>query len=158
MPRTRKPAGTAVDRRNGRQLEVEAHHLGEFPLPVRSADARTRQVWAALWGDPVSSALSLVDRELVVRWITSVDRWIKALASADASPIATGSMGQEVPSPWFAIAKQHLDVAERCEQQLGVGALNRARLGISIVAARRSLEDLNAEIGEVGDEPDPRLS
>ena len=163
MPRTKKPAGQAVDRRNGRRAELESAGgpLAKFTLPKRTDgrpyDARTRGMYAALWADPVSSALALVDREIVIRWALAVDNWIKALVNADASPIATGSMGQEVPSPWFGIAKQHLDVATECERQIGVGALNRARLGFTIASARKSMEELNAMLEGGDDEPDPRL-
>jgi hypothetical protein len=157
MPRTKKPPGQAVDRRNGRRAELEGQALEKFPLPVKRPAIRTRRVWAALWDDPVSSVLALVDREMVIRWITSTDAWITALGKAELEPVSRGSMGQEVPSPFYAIAKQHLDEIEKCEQQLGVGALNRARLGLTITTARRSLDDLNRDFLEAGDEPDPRL-
>lgn len=164
MPRTKKPAGTAVDRRNGRTATLDAAGpggLAKFSLPKRTDglayDLRTRRMYAALWADPVSKALSPVDRELVIRWAQSVDSWIKALEKANESPITTGSMEQEVPSPWFAIAKQHLDAAVDVEKQIGVGALNRARLGLTIVQARKTLMELNAELDEGNeDEPDPR--
>jgi hypothetical protein len=168
MPRTKKAAGTAVDRRNGRSVTLEAAAggaLAKFPLPKRSDglayDVRSRRMYAALWADPVSSALSLVDRELVIRWVESVDSWIKALISANEDPVTTGSMRQEVPSPWFAIAKQHLDAAVGVEQQLGVGALNRARLGLTIGQARKTLQELNADLDgeddDDDDDDDPRL-
>lgn len=157
MPRTKKAPGTAVDRRNGRRAELEGQALEKFPLPVPKASLRTRRVWDALWDDPVSSVLALVDREMVTRWIVSVDAWIGAMSTAEQDPVSRGSMGQEVPSPYYAIAKQHLDTVEKCEQQLGVGALNRARLGLTITTARRSLDDLNREFLEGNDEPDPRL-
>ena len=163
MPRTKKPQGQAVDRRNGRQATLEsANPLVRFALPKRSDgepyDLRTRRMYAAFWEDPITSVLSVTDREVVIRWAQAVDDWLKALVRAHASPIATGSMGQEVPSPWFAIAKQALDVADRCEAQIGVGALNRARLGFSIGQAQKSLMDLNRELAEaVANEQDPRL-
>jgi hypothetical protein len=164
MPRTKKPAGTAVDRRNGRTVTLgeAVGGLKKFTLPKRSDglayDLRTRRMYAALWADPVSSALSPVDRELVVRWAQSVDDWIKALESARADPVTTGSMHQDVASPYFAIAAQALIAAERVEQQLGVGALNRARLGLTIGQARKSLQELNADLdGDDDDDDDPRL-
>jgi hypothetical protein len=164
MPRTKKPAGTAVDRRNGRQAVLDGSGpLAKFSLPRRAdgrpLDVRTRRMVAALRADPVSQALSAVDREIVIRWALSVDDWIKALARAHAEPLSTGSMGQEVPSPWWGIAKQALDVAVAMEQQMGIGALNRARLGLTIGKAQMTLEELNAmhEEGD-DDEYDPRLS
>lgn len=133
-------------------------------MPKRSDgkryDARTARMWKSLWDDgPLSSVLSPVDRELVIRWAQSVDDWIKAMEAGRAAPVTTGSMGQEVASPHFAIAAQALAVAERCEAQIGVGALNRVRLGIALLAEARSLLDLS--FGFPGDgangESDPRL-
>jgi len=119
----------------------------------------TRRAWAALWADPVASALTPVDRPVLLRWADAVDRASRSLELADADPIATGSMGQEVESPYYGIADKAIRVAERCEAQLGVGALNRARLGIAILSERASLADLNERImssgGDDGDD-DPR--
>ena len=166
MPRAKKPAGTAVDRRNGEQASLPRVPLARFPLPRRSDgrdyDLRTRRMWKALFDDQaLSQVLSPVDRELVVRWAQSVDDWIKALAAARETPIAKGSMGQEVASPQFAIAAQAMSVVVECERQIGVGALNRARLGIAILAQQASLADLASRFpgdgGGFGDEPDPRL-
>ena len=166
MPRAKKPAGTAIDPRNGERASLPAVPLARFPLPRRSDglkyDLRTQRMWKALFDDvALSSVLSPVDRELVIRWAQAVDDWIKALSSARAAPIGKGSMGQEVASPHFAIAAQAMGVVVECERQIGIGALNRARLGIAILAERASLADLASRFpgdgGGIGDEPDPRL-
>ena len=68
-------------------------------------------------------------------------------------------MGQEVESPYYGIADKAIRTAQACEAQLGVGALNRARLGIAILQERSSLADLNAKYaggGDSGEERDPR--
>jgi hypothetical protein len=160
MPRTKKAAGSAVDRRNGRRAELTAVAVAKFALPRRDPAWRleTRRAWAALWDDPVASALTPVDRPVLLRWADSLDRAARSLELADADPIARGSMGQEVASPYYTIANDALRVAEHCEAQLGVGALNRARLGIAILQERSSLADLNARImdGGGGDDDDPR--
>lgn len=166
MPKMPKPAGTAVNSRNGAQVQVAgAVSLKRFALPRRSDgldyDLRTRRMWKALFDDEALAAvLSPVDRELVVRWAQAVDDNLKALASARADPISRGSMGQEVASPFFAIAAQAMGVVVECERQIGVGALNRARLGIAILAERAGLADLAARFpGDGGGfgESDPRL-
>jgi hypothetical protein len=118
-------------------------------------------MWKSLFDDQaLSSVLSPVDRELVIRWAVSVDDWIKALEQARKVPITEGRNEQPVASPYFAIAKQAMDIVIECERQIGIGALNRARLGIAILAERASLAGLAARFpGEGGgtDEPDPRL-
>jgi hypothetical protein len=161
MPRTKKAPGTAVDRRNGRRTEVAASSLPKFALPRREPAWRleTKRAWAALWDDPVASALTPVDRPVLLRWADAVDRAARSLELADADPIAKGSMGQAVESPYYGIADKAIRVAAQCEAQLGVGALNRARLGIALTTERSSLEDLNARLRRREDAPkraDPR--
>jgi hypothetical protein len=161
VPRTKKAAGTAVDRRNGRQSVIAASSLVEFALPKRTAGEpwrlETRKAWSALWLDPVAGALTPVDRPVLLRWADSIDRAQRHLELGDADPIAHGSMGQEVESPHYGIADKALRVAQACEAQLGVGALNRARLGIAILAEKESLDALNARLaGGNDDDDDPR--
>jgi P27 family predicted phage terminase small subunit len=161
VPRTKKPAGQAVDRRNGRRAELAAAApLAKFPLPRRVPAwlPETRKAWDALWEDPVSSLLSVADRPLLLRWVDALDRAGRTLAEADKRPTVKGSMGQPVENPLYGVADKALRVAMAIEAQVGVGALNRARLGLTFSAAQLSLADLNAAfMGEGDDEPDPRL-
>jgi hypothetical protein len=153
-----------VDSRNGARVTFAAVPLARFTLPKRSDgrpyDVRTRRMWVSLWADSrLSSVLSPVDRELVIRWAVSVDDWIKAREKALADPVAKGSMGQEVPAPWFSIAKQAEATVAECERQIGIGALNRARLGIALISEARGLAELSGAFpGKKGDDDDdPRL-
>ena len=161
MPRTKKPAGQAVDRRNGRRAGVSASALAKFALPKRERGwlPETRKAWTALWADgSLSSVLLPVDRPVLLRWADALDRAQRHLELGDANPIATGSQGQEVQSPHYQIANDALKVAQAMEAQLGVGALNRARLGIAVLAEQASLIDLNARIMDAGgdEDDDPR--
>lgn len=167
MPRTKKPAGQAVDKRNGRQAELGADAqpaVAYFDLPAqpdRPWRPETREAWAAFWADPVAQALTEVDQVVLLRWADYLDRAAAAVQRADVDPIATGSMGQPVENPGYGIAARAMTVVERCEAQLGIGALHRARLGIAIVAQKAALEDVNrrylqpAEDGQADDD-DPR--
>jgi len=164
MPRTKKAPGTAVDQRNGRRAEVAAPKLAKFALPKRSSGEpwrlETRKAWLALWADPVAKALTPVDRPVLLRWVDSLDRAAWALGRADESPVSKGSQGQDVASPFNAIANDALRVAMACEQQIGVGALNRARLGIAITSERITLDEMNARLKRPADAPrraDPRV-
>lgn len=166
MPRAKKPYGTAVDPRNGQRAELAASLLARFPLPKRSDgldfDPLTKRMWKDLFDDQaLASVIRPVDRGIVIRWAQSVDDCIKALAEAKKDPITEGRNDQPVASPWFAIAKQAMEIVTECEKQLGIGALNRARLGIAILAEKASLADLASRFPGDGDfsaEPDPRLT
>jgi hypothetical protein len=164
LPRTKKPAGTVADPRNGRRAEVTGSSLAKFALPRRSSGEpwglETRKAWDALWADPVASVLTPADRPVLLRWASSLERASWALELADANPIATGSQDQEVASPYYAIASDALRVAMAMEAQLGVGALNRARLGIAITTERISLDEMNGRLRRQDDAPrrlDPRV-
>ena len=164
MPRTKKPTGTAVDRRNGRQAQLDAPAVAYFDLPARPDNPwrpETRGAWAAFWADPVARALTDVDRVVLVRWADYLDRAAELVERADVDPVQTGSMGQPVENPLYAAAARAMATVERCEQQLGVGALNRARLGIAIVSERAALADVNRRYLQPApagaeDEDDPR--
>lgn len=162
MPRAKKLPGQAADPRNGQQLVLAAgERLAKFSLPRRPDkkpyDRRVRLMWDAYWRDErLSSVVLEADREVLIGWAQATDDAIKALALAWDSPISKGSMGQEVPSPYFGIAAQAQALAERCGRQLGIGALNRSNLGYTLVAEARSLADLSAAYPGDQPESDPR--
>lgn len=164
VPVGKKLPGQAVDKRNGMRVQMPAVRLAKFGLPKRSDgqayDLRVRRMWAAVWADHVSSALTVADREMLIRWAESVDDYIKARALGWENPIAKGREKEDKPSPWFAIAKEALTVAQECERQIGVGSLNRARLNIAVGEAVLTLDDVNARLSRPPDaprRPDPRV-
>jgi hypothetical protein len=162
MPRTKKPAGTAVDRRNGRRTEIAAAEpMRRFSLPKRADGepwlTETRKAWTAMWNDPVSSLLSPADRPILLRWAEALDRAARAYRRADEDPEAEGSMGQVIENPQYGVADKAIKIAQACEAQIGVGALNRARLGLTFTQAQLSLQELNAALeGGNDDDDDPR--
>lgn len=164
MPVGKKPPGQAVDRRNGERVDLAAARLRRFALPKRG-DGRTyhkrvASMWTALWKDPLTSALTVADREMLLRWAESVDDWIKARAKGWEDPITSGRNDQPVASPWFAIAKDAMAVVLECERQIGIGSLNRARLNIAVGEAALTLDDVNARLSRPKDGParrDPRV-
>lgn len=163
MPRTKKAAGTAVDRRNGRRAELAEQmqaSVAYFALPKRTPAWRpeTLTAWELFWADPVATALTEVDQVVLLRWAHHLDRAVRLTAQADRNPVAKGSMGQPVENPKYGTASRAMAVVEKCEAQLGIGALNRARLGIAIIGEKAALDDLNRRYlpgnSEDGDEDD----
>lgn len=172
MPRTKKAAGTTVDRRNGRRAELSAVTGGRFDIPEELLpDAEllpeAQAAWDAYWDDVVATAATPVDRAVLVRWITNYDRYLRLVAEADREPATAGSTGQAIANPLYKIAYQALSVVDACEKQMGVGALNRSNLGVAVITEKRSLADMNARYGGETDgdgdgaaveaRPDPRV-
>lgn len=157
MPRTKKPAGTTVDKRNGRRADLA---LAGEPMarPERPANlcGEAAQQWDAFWSDSAANVQTPADRGVVLRWIDAVDRYLRTLGEADSEPLVKGSTGQLVENPLYKIADRALGTVERCEKQLGIGALNRAGLGIAVISGQRSLADMNARYGDAGvEDPHP---
>jgi P27 family predicted phage terminase small subunit len=155
MPRTKKPAGTTVDRRNGRRGDLQVVAGGRLD-PPGGLSGDTLALWEAYWADPVSGVQTGVDRGLLHRWISEYDRYLRTVAEADRQPIVAGSKGQQVENPLYKVAYRALDAAERCERQLGIGPLWRSNLGIAVINEQKSLADMNARYGGAdADDGDP---
>lgn len=162
MPRTKKPAGTTVDRRNGRRSDLSIVTGGRLDPPDGLSEPALA-LWEAYWSDAVASVQTAVDRGVLTRWITEYDRYLRTVGEADQQPLVLGSKEQLVENPLYKIAYRALDAAERCERQMGVGPLYRSNLGIAVIAEQKSLADMNARYGGAdGDEgpaeaADPRV-
>lgn len=168
MPRTKKPAGHAVDRRNGRQAELKVLPDGQLAKPEMPEHLCVEAVtqWDAYWDSAAAGVQTPADRGVVLRWVDAVDRYLRTLGEADQRPLVEGSTGQLVENPLYKIAAAALATIERCEKQLGIGALNRAGLGIAVINEQRSLAEMNSRYGGDVDgrddssaqEEDPRLT
>lgn len=162
MPRTRKPPGTAVDKRNGARLvSVSAGTVEKLPAP-RGLSAPAKRAWAAFFEDRQAALLTASGRVVLLRWVDALDRYLRTLAEADKRPLVTGSTGQQVINPLYKIADSARAVLEACERQLGIGGLYAANLGLAAVSEAKSLADMNArysepEGGEDDADTDPRV-
>jgi len=146
LPRTKKPAGQAVDSRNGRRADLTVVQGQKFAAPDGISD-ESLAIWDTYWDDRVSTVQTAVDRVILIRWITELDRYFKLIQLADADPIVTGSQGQPVENPAYGTAHRSLTAAQYCEKQLGVGPLHRSALGIAVITESKSLADLNTTYG-----------
>lgn len=145
-------------------LTVHAGQAVERPDAPESLCPEARSQWDAYWDSPAAGIQTAADRGVVLRWIDAVDRYLRTLGEADRRPMVKGSTGQQVVNPLYKIAQDALSTVERAEKQLGIGALNRAGLGIAVINEQRSLQEMNAGYGggvDGGDQPteeeDPRF-
>lgn len=146
MPRTKKPAGTAVDPRNGRRADLTVVRGDRFDPPEGLCE-ETLTAWESYWSDGVASVQTPVDRAVLLRWAREMDRYLRLSAEADRQPSVRGSQGQPVENPLYGTAYKALAAVQACEKQMGMGALNRSALGIAVITERRSLADMNARYG-----------
>ena len=155
----KKPAGTAVDPRNGMRHELQAV-TGE--RPELSDDVRASltvsaiSAFDAVIDSPIANALTKADHVVLIRWVQAISKYEEAMREAESMPMSTGSMGQQILSPWYKVADMQLSVIEKCERQLGIGPKNRADLGITLLAAGRMPNQPRPASAPVPDEPDPR--
>lgn len=162
MPRTKKPAGTAIDPRNGRRADLTVV-AGQRFEPPDNLCSEALEAWDAYWNDRVAQVQTPVDRSVLLRWITETDRYLRLIAAADLEPVVRGSQGQPVENPMYGTAYKALNAVQACEKQMGMGALNRSALGIAVIAETKSLQDLNTAVGgrDAGPRavprPDPRV-
>lgn len=167
MPRPKKLAGTAADKRNGQRADLSVANgnsrVEQFD-PPDSLCPTAQAAWVEFWADRPALLLTPSAKIVLYRWITALNRYLVTTDEADRDPLLTGSTGQQVANPLYKIAEQALRTVEACEKQLGIGGLNASSLGLAAIQERRSLADMNARYGGVGgghddDQPeDPRLT
>jgi P27 family predicted phage terminase small subunit len=154
----------AVDSRNGRRADLVVVAGRRFD-PPDGLCPEAIDAWDAYWDDRVAQVQTPVDRAVLLRWVTEMDRYLRLVAAADQEPVVSGSMGQPAENPMYGTAYKALAAVQACEKQMGMGALNRSALGIAVIAETRSLRDLNSRYGGGADDgpravpasPDPRV-
>lgn len=162
MPRSKKPAGTAANPRNGTKFELVSVRE-EAPAPPDGLQRETSlALWNAYWTDVVSGLVQESEKMIVDRWIKNIDRYEILMKVCEQTPFELGSTGQTVKHPAWTIALALETSIRTDEAQLGYGPKNRAALGIAVVQQQSSLAEHNARYNSKPDiegvPDDPRLS
>ena len=107
---------------------------------------QAQDAWRNFWTDVVRGAVQAADIEVVLRWVANIDRYRRLLGEADRETMVIGSTGQPKPNPLYDLAyKVEASIVE-AERQLGVGPLNRMRLGVAFTESVKSMAELNSEV------------
>ncbi|HWS94469.1 MAG TPA: hypothetical protein VN255_01175 [Mycobacterium sp.] len=130
---------------------------GHAPAMPAGLCKEVQTAWNAYWKDVVSGVTRPSDTPLVQRWARNLDRYHRLLAEADREPVVTGSMGQPRANPVYDIILKIEQGIRLDEAQLGIGPLNRLRLGVALSESAKSLQDLNAEAENAAND-DPRAA
>lgn len=135
MPRSKKPPGTAADRRNGRRAELELSTpiAVELPRPREEFHRLALAAWDGYWSQPVAATVSPADLMIAHTWIEAYSDALLKRRDADDNPLVTGSMGQLVANPLYSVASAQMTLAMACARQLGIGGRNRADLGLALL-------------------------
>lgn len=128
------------------------------PSPPPKLCAQARDAWNGYWDDVVSGVMRPSDDTLVGRWAKNLDRYYRLLVEADNEPVVAGSTGQTRPNPIYDLAYKIEASIKDDEKQLGIGPLNRLRLGVALTEGAKSLTELNAEADDHAEDDDPRLA
>lgn len=153
------PAPKPIDQRQrrGRNDLGAVAKVANCPPPPPRICADAKVAWAAYWSDVVAGVVRASDTSLVQRWAANMDRYHRIIRMADANPVVEGSTGQQKANGLYDLALKIEASIKADEQQMGIGPLNRLRLGVKLTEGAKSLSDLTAEVdGDDGD--DPRLT
>jgi len=158
----RGPAPKAAARRQRSRRDMGTDigalaHPGRPPAMPRGLCRQAQTAWTAYWNDVVSGVTRPADTPLVQRWARNLDRYHRLLAEADSNPVVTGSMGQPRANPVYDVILRMEQGLRLDEAQLGIGPLNRLRLGVALTESAKSLAELNAE-AENAENDDPRAA
>lgn len=130
--------------------------VGPAPRMPASLCRPAQNAWRSYWQDALSGVMRDADATMVLRWVNNLDRYHRLLAEADREPIVAGSTGQPKANPIYDLALKVESSIKDDEKQLGVGPLNRMRLGVAFSESAKSLADLNAEVESDDEDDDPR--
>lgn len=155
------PKSAARRQRSSRDMGADiglVSSSGTAPKMPPRLCAPAKAAWNAYWGNVLSGVMLGSDSPMVLRWIKNVDRYYRLLGEADREPVVVGSTGQPRPNPVYDLALKFEASIKDDEKQLGIGPLNRLRLGVAVTESAKSLADLNAEAEEDDGEDDFRVA
>jgi P27 family predicted phage terminase small subunit len=109
----------------------------------------TRQRWQAFWRSPLAGAVA-VDSDLpaLERLFSLYDERERAYRAYRRERLVTGSQGQTVLHPLGRMMGVMDSEIRQLEDRFGLNPLARARLGITIGEAARTLADMNRMLEE----------
>lgn len=164
MSRTRKPADRRQNRATADIGLVVAHARSAPPAPHPSTRkpllAATVEAWDAFWSSKLSSLVDDADLPALRRLFRMYDERERLDRSYRAQRfVEGGATGKAIVVHPAAGQISSLDARiTALEDRFGLTPLARLKLGLTLGAAARSLEDFNREFDEdEAGEEDPRL-
>jgi hypothetical protein len=150
------PPKPAADRQGRHRTDLGVVRAADAsPEPPPRLCTAAVDAWHAYWTDVIAGVVRPGDAPLVDRWVRNLDRYHRIMRLADKEPVVEGSTGQQKPNGLYDLAFKIEASIKADEAQLGIGPLNRLRLGVKFAEGAKSLSDLTVDEAE-GDDDDPR--
>lgn len=113
----------------------------------------TLAAWEGFWRSAVGGGADRSsDMPRLYRWIIDVDELTRVTRSLRRKRLVAGSMGQPVLNPLASYKAQLERSIAATEEHFGMTHLARMRLGIAAGQAQKTLDDLNADLDDGGEE------
>lgn len=156
------PPRKTPDRRQGkagttRDLQVIPGNRPAAPDMPAGLGKPTQARWDAFWSTDLSRAIVSSDHPVIERLFIYYDEWERAMRGYRKERVVVGSTGQPTMSPLFKVAQSLEAQIEALERQLGIGAKNRADLGIATGNAALTIAELNRMTEESDDDSDETI-
>ena len=128
------------------------------PMP-RGLCRQATDAWGSYWTDTVSGVMRCSDATVALRWVRNLDRYHRLVSDADSEPMSVGSTGQPKPNPLYDLAYKIEASIRDDEKQLGIGPLNRLKLGVALSETAKTLSQINTEAeSHAHQDDDPRVT
>lgn len=141
MPVARKP--DHLRQRGGRTRAVGVvARDGEAvvpEMPVGRWLQSSREAWERLHRSEIAAVIQPLDGELLLHWLRCIDERERAYRAFRRQRFVEGSKGQPRLSPAWKLYQELSAEIRLAEQQLGIGGLNRFRLGVTLGQATAAL-------------------
>lgn len=148
-------------RRNKPPSLAVVRTLKPRPLPIPPVPdgllPSTRAAWSKYWNTPISRIVEASDEPAIARLFRLYDERERAYRSLRKRRIVVGSQGQAVLNPLARYVAQCDAEIRALEDRFGLSAKARLQLGITFGEAKKTLEDLNRDLDDDDEHPDPRL-
>ena len=121
----------------------------------------TSSQWDEFWQSDVSQLMTSADIPALERLYSLYDERTRCLAATRKERMVMGSQGQPVLNPLYKHMATLDSEIRAMEDRFGLTPMARLKLGVTFGAAKKSLDDLNAETAglddDFDDEDDPRI-
>lgn len=150
MARSKKTPGMAADPRNGQKVVRINGNFNpvEYFAPPEGMVPAANDAWEAFWEDRQAQLITPASKNVLLRWIDALNRYMIFTRRADVDPIIETGTNSLTINPAYRIASDALRTVEWCEKQLGIGTLHAAALGLAAIAEARSISELNARYSQ----------